>query len=221
MLWIPPEGMDTMALNHWFGLTYMCFFFAETFTSIPYYALGAELTDSYQERNSVYFWQNGFGQVGTLVGMMLPAGIIIMTEDERLAYTVMAIMFATVHATGMLGILLVLKERPLDPNTVAAPFVAIFRYRLNSIVTVSLWLSLSPCLSLFLYPDHIFPSFCFLASANLPLPVMHTQPGPAEPSLSPTSLLVDPRLVRARPAERHDAALGAVCARPADWQRSQ
>jgi len=126
MFWSPPESLSTSAINHWFGLTYMFFFFADTFTSVPYYALGAELTDSYEERNSVYFWSNFLGQLGTFIGILLPTGIIMMTDNTRLAYLVMAIMFAVVHAGGLTGIMVLIKERPL-PSNIGVPFVVIFR----------------------------------------------------------------------------------------------
>ena len=130
-----------MGINHWFGLSYTFFFFADTFSSIPYYALGAELTDSYEERNSVYFWQNGFGQLGTLLGMMVPQAVLYATGNERFAFTVMALMFACVHCGGLASILVLLKERPLNEDTATAPFVATFRRVLKNPACIPLLLS--------------------------------------------------------------------------------
>ena len=72
----PPKDLSPDALTNWFGLFYILFFVADTFTSVPYYALGVELTDSYMERNSVYFWQNLFAGVGTLFGMVTPGALL-------------------------------------------------------------------------------------------------------------------------------------------------
>ena len=35
----PPRTLEHPAVSHWFGLTYTVFFFADTFTSIPYFAV--------------------------------------------------------------------------------------------------------------------------------------------------------------------------------------
>jgi Na+/melibiose symporter-like transporter len=116
------EGGD---INEWFGITYILFFCMDTFTSVPYYALGAELTDSAEERNSVYFWQNLFGQLGTLIGMAAPAMMLNIMGSEESSYTATALCFAAVHVAGIALILKYIEERPL-PTVAVAPFAVNF-----------------------------------------------------------------------------------------------
>jgi GPH family glycoside/pentoside/hexuronide:cation symporter len=121
LFWNPPRNLGS-GVTYWFAATYILFFCFDTFTSVPYYALGAELTDDPKERNSVYFWQNLFGQVGTLVGMGLPA-ILTSIMDEASAFSVVGIMFSVVHLLGMCGILKFIHERP--PSEVRIPPFAV------------------------------------------------------------------------------------------------
>jgi GPH family glycoside/pentoside/hexuronide:cation symporter len=121
LFWNPPTGLGSTDVTYWFGFSYLLFFCADTFTSVPYYALGAELTDDSDERNSVYFWQNLFGQVGTLVGMGLPALLTEMLGSDAAAFSIVGIVFSAVHATGILLILKYIKERPL-PDMNIPPF---------------------------------------------------------------------------------------------------
>jgi GPH family glycoside/pentoside/hexuronide:cation symporter len=121
LFWNPPKNLGEN-VTYWFAATYILFFAADTFTSVPYYALGAELTDDPKERNSVYFWQNLFGQVGTLVGMGLPAMLTNFLSDDA-AFRVVGIVFSTVHLFGMSLILKYIDERP--PSDVRIPPFAV------------------------------------------------------------------------------------------------
>lgn len=92
---------------------FVCFFLCDTFTSIPYYAFTYELTYDYDETNSVFFWNNGFGQVGTLVGMALPAIITVaVSKDQRVVMVLTGLFFALVHIGGLAAILAWIKEEP-------------------------------------------------------------------------------------------------------------
>jgi Na+/melibiose symporter-like transporter len=121
----PGDPVQSGDINEWFGITYILFFCMDTFTSVPYYALGAELTDSAEERNSVYFWQNLYGQMGTLIGMAAPAMMLNIMGSEESAYTATALCFAAVHITGIALILKYIEERPL-PTIAVAPFAVNF-----------------------------------------------------------------------------------------------
>jgi GPH family glycoside/pentoside/hexuronide:cation symporter len=39
----PPRTLEHPSVSHWFGLTYTLFFFADTFTTIPYFAVRFEI----------------------------------------------------------------------------------------------------------------------------------------------------------------------------------
>ena len=42
-------------IAYWFGFFYTLFFLLYTYTPVPYEALGPELSESYDERNQVFF----------------------------------------------------------------------------------------------------------------------------------------------------------------------
>jgi Na+/melibiose symporter-like transporter len=113
MFWSPPAGLSPDAVTNWFGLFYVLFFVVDTFTSVPYYALGVELTDSYEERNSVYFWQNLSAACGTLFGMVVPGALMFVIASETTIFSITASSFSAMHATGMILIIMFVKERPL------------------------------------------------------------------------------------------------------------
>ena len=115
MLLMPPRSMEHPAVSHWFGLTYTVFYLFDTYTSIPYYAFGMEMTNNFAERDQLWFWNTLSGNLGTLMGMMVP-GILIATVTGNL-YTVFAItagVFVVVHAGGMAGNVLFIKEKPAE-----------------------------------------------------------------------------------------------------------
>ena len=66
----PPASLEHPGISIWFGLLFTCFYLCDTLTQIPYLAFGTEFTNSYTERNSLWFFSNGAGNVGTLLGMV-------------------------------------------------------------------------------------------------------------------------------------------------------
>jgi Na+/melibiose symporter-like transporter len=51
----PPSNLGEISLAIWFGITSMSFFISNSFTSIPYHALGMELSSSYHDRTLLYY----------------------------------------------------------------------------------------------------------------------------------------------------------------------
>lgn len=84
MLFSPPKPDDEGSLAtagsnqmaaYWFGVFYVLFYFSDTYCNVPYEALGPELTDSYEERNSLFFSAKTFNFLGMLIAAGLPAGL--------------------------------------------------------------------------------------------------------------------------------------------------
>eukprot|EP00927_Polykrikos_kofoidii_P071262 TRINITY_DN67554_c0_g1_i1.p1 TRINITY_DN67554_c0_g1~~TRINITY_DN67554_c0_g1_i1.p1 ORF type:complete len:827 (+),score=109.10 TRINITY_DN67554_c0_g1_i1:56-2536(+) len=82
MLMKPPYG-DTFTISMWFGITYIIFFLASTFTTIPYYALGPELSRDSGERTTLFLIMSVFEGVGTLIAVALPLIATMQVESTR------------------------------------------------------------------------------------------------------------------------------------------
>jgi len=72
------EGSDVtatsnMAAAYWFGFFYTIFYFCDTYSNVPYEALGPELSDSHEERNKLFFTAKIFNFMGMLFAAGAPA----------------------------------------------------------------------------------------------------------------------------------------------------
>ncbi|HRF48367.1 MAG TPA: MFS transporter [Anaerolineales bacterium] len=67
LLFSVPRGLDSLWAFIWIALTYTAFDTLFTLISVPYNALGAELTDDYDERTSLM----AVGAIGTVLGYVL------------------------------------------------------------------------------------------------------------------------------------------------------
>ena len=71
----PPEGLTEMQYFWWFMATKITLRLGMTFYTIPHDALGAELTDDYHERTSIF----GFNSVvGLGAGVLLGAAVLML-----------------------------------------------------------------------------------------------------------------------------------------------
>eukprot|EP00928_Gymnodinium_smaydae_P070248 TRINITY_DN54133_c0_g1_i1.p1 TRINITY_DN54133_c0_g1~~TRINITY_DN54133_c0_g1_i1.p1 ORF type:complete len:831 (+),score=171.70 TRINITY_DN54133_c0_g1_i1:76-2568(+) len=109
-LFHPPRASSD-ALTHWYGVCYCLFFAIDTFSNVPYYALGMELTSDYVQRNSLYFWQHVMGQAGTMIGGVMPAILSDFGLSLRDAYATTGWSFGAWYFFGIAAILILIKER--------------------------------------------------------------------------------------------------------------
>mmetsp|Transcript_118669 Transcript_118669/g.228987 ORF Transcript_118669/g.228987 Transcript_118669/m.228987 type:complete len:1140 (-) Transcript_118669:106-3525(-) len=77
------EERAQRALSIWFGITYSCYFLSNTLTTIPYDALGPELSQDSDQRTGLFFVSNLFDGGGTLIALGLP----IVMEKFSADYT--------------------------------------------------------------------------------------------------------------------------------------
>jgi len=68
----PPEGSSTV-VGTWFGVFYILFFLADTFTNVPHNALGQEVTTNTDQRRKLFTVAKLLEGVGTLAAAVLPA----------------------------------------------------------------------------------------------------------------------------------------------------
>ena len=67
-----PVLVSERSLSLWFGFFYFFFYLANTFSNIPYDALGPELTDNYEDRSRLFFVSGLFDGFGSLVAVLCP-----------------------------------------------------------------------------------------------------------------------------------------------------
>lgn len=70
LLW--PPYLDEASFTIWFGSFYLLFYMFNTYTNIPYDALGPELTSDYEARSSLFFFAGIVDGFGALIAMMAP-----------------------------------------------------------------------------------------------------------------------------------------------------
>ncbi len=72
LLFNPPDFSPTMG-TIWFGLWIYLLFFFWTLVTVPYEALGPEITFDYDARTDLFAWRDGFLIAGTLMAAASPA----------------------------------------------------------------------------------------------------------------------------------------------------
>jgi GPH family glycoside/pentoside/hexuronide:cation symporter len=80
MLWCPPAGVAGVSAVIWVGAGLLIFYTAYTGLTVPYGALGAELSQDYHDRTRLFAWRQGVGAVGTLLGV---GAYYLLLEAER------------------------------------------------------------------------------------------------------------------------------------------
>ena len=115
LLFSPPEVGDPAAhqgrlLAYMLGL-YTLTFLLWTVGAIPYYSLGAELTDDYLERTRVIAVREGWGLAGLLAATILPA-YLIHVYGGREGYAAMGAILGAATALFLFFSGVVARERP-------------------------------------------------------------------------------------------------------------
>mmetsp|Transcript_33109 Transcript_33109/g.41635 ORF Transcript_33109/g.41635 Transcript_33109/m.41635 type:complete len:1060 (-) Transcript_33109:263-3442(-) len=72
MALLSPPDQSVSAMSLWFGAFYILFFLANTYTTIPYDALGPEMTDNYDDRSKLFFVSGLYDGIGALIAITLP-----------------------------------------------------------------------------------------------------------------------------------------------------
>lgn len=109
-IWAPPESLEGTALVLWIAAAIVFFYTFMTTFSVPYTALGAELSTGYHDRTRV-FSARAFGDY---FGVILSASTILVLEsagDPRAAASWLAAASALLMAVGILWPTSVLNER--------------------------------------------------------------------------------------------------------------
>ena len=80
LLFVPPEGLGELNLFLWLTVLAVLTRSAMTLYHVPHLALGAELSDDYEERTTIVSFRQTFGVMGTL--LTLAMGFLVFFVDE-------------------------------------------------------------------------------------------------------------------------------------------
>ena len=109
----PPEALKGKDAAIWFGITFILYFIFHTSYVLPHYALGAELTQNYNDRSTLFAWRESFTILGTIVAAAAP-GIMMKTMhlNDRQVFFRLGIFFGVVLTVLYWLLVLTVKERP-------------------------------------------------------------------------------------------------------------
>ncbi len=136
MLLCPPEGLEGAALGLYFTVALLLLFTAKTVTQVPALSLLPELAGGYEERTRFAAARELFGNVGDLVGLLLPIVILLLlagpdgADDPvaaREAFRRAAVVGGALAATALLITFAGTRERPLSRSAEPAPLGDVLR----------------------------------------------------------------------------------------------
>ena len=80
LLFVPPAGLSELNLFLWLTVLAVLTRGAMTLYHVPHLALGAELSDDYEERTTIVSYRQAFGVIGTL--LTLAMGFLVFFVDQ-------------------------------------------------------------------------------------------------------------------------------------------
>ncbi len=98
LLWRVPMGLDGMWAFVWIAGTYIAYDTMMNLTSVPYYALTAELTQDYDERSSLTTFRMILGVPGFMIGAALTPALVGLFGGQRTGYGAIGIIYGVLAA---------------------------------------------------------------------------------------------------------------------------
>jgi GPH family glycoside/pentoside/hexuronide:cation symporter len=134
LLWRMPGNLPDVAIFAWIALTFIFYDTMNTLTSVPYYALTAELTEDYDERASLTTFRMILGVPAYLVGAAATPLLVGLFATKRAGYGATGILYGIVAAAVLWIAAAGIKERKtISESRAQTPplraFVATFRNR--------------------------------------------------------------------------------------------
>ncbi len=111
LLWIVPRGLPDVWTFVWIAGSFVVFDTMLTMTSVPYYALTAELTEDYDERASLTTWRMMLGVPAYLVGAAVTPIIVGLFLAKRSGYAAVGIIYGVINAAALIASASGLRER--------------------------------------------------------------------------------------------------------------
>ena len=101
LLWRVPAGLPDVAVFAWIAATFIFYDTMNTITSVPYYALTAELTEDYDERSSLTAYRMVLGVPAYLVGAALTPAIAGLFATKPEGYQAVGLLYAAIAAAAL------------------------------------------------------------------------------------------------------------------------
>jgi GPH family glycoside/pentoside/hexuronide:cation symporter len=98
LVWFIPVGLSNTAAFVWITLSFMFFGTMWTITNVPYYALSAELTNSYKERSSLTAFRMIMAVPAFILGAALTPAIADSFKDRLFGYHMIGIIYGALGA---------------------------------------------------------------------------------------------------------------------------
>jgi GPH family glycoside/pentoside/hexuronide:cation symporter len=98
LLWFVPQGMSNTGFFLWIAISFMLFDTFNTLTSVPYYALTAELTSDYDERSSLTAFRMILGVPGYIMGAALTLTLVGLFASKMTGFRMVGIIFGVIAA---------------------------------------------------------------------------------------------------------------------------
>lgn len=111
LLWRVPRGLSGAWIFIWIVATFMLYDTTWTLTNVPYYALTAELTSSYDERASLTAFRMVLGVPAYIVGAALTPALVGLFAMKRAGYSAVGFLYGAVAAAALLICAAGIKER--------------------------------------------------------------------------------------------------------------
>jgi GPH family glycoside/pentoside/hexuronide:cation symporter len=122
LLFNPPQASPAFE-TIWFGVCIYALFLFWTIVTVPYEALGPEITYDYNERNALFGLRDGLLIAGTLAAAASPAavqavlGLAPDAEGERAKFFWIGLIYAPLVISSAWWCVLAVRERPLPAST--------------------------------------------------------------------------------------------------------
>jgi len=120
LVWFVPGGLADPLVFLWIVGTFVLYDTMNTLTSVPYYALTAELTQDYDERASLTTFRMVMGVPAYLVGAALTPVLVGLFVVKRAGYSFTGILYGLIAAAVLWIAAAGLKERPEISRTKSA-----------------------------------------------------------------------------------------------------
>lgn len=92
LLWVVPPVQQPWALFAYYGLLALAADVAFTAVQLPFSALAAELSDSYDERTSLIGYKSGFSMGGSILGLALAQAVFVLVPQPQQQYWVLGLL---------------------------------------------------------------------------------------------------------------------------------
>ncbi len=112
VLWFVPGGLGDAGAFLWIVASFVLFDTMMTLTSVPYYALTAELTEDYDERASLTTFRMIWGVLAYIVGAALTPALVGLFAAKRSGYAATGALYGVLAAAALWIAAAGLKERP-------------------------------------------------------------------------------------------------------------